>query len=75
MTAIYTRALLLAGVCLLLPAAGAADGAVLRLRGGAFWLSAVAGPEEKRAFWRQLSTAPAHWIRDRMQRLCPFGAK
>jgi dihydroflavonol-4-reductase len=56
-------------------AAGAGAGDVLRLRGGAFWLSAVAGPEEKRAFWRQLSTAPAHWIRDRMQRLCPFGAK
>ena len=47
----------------------------LRLRGGAFWLSAVAGPEEYRAFWRTLSTAPAHWIRDRMQKLCPFGAK
>lgn len=74
MTALYARVLLLAGVCLLLPAC-AADGVVLRLRGGAFWLSAVAGPEEKRAFWRQLSTAPAHWIRDRMQRLCPFGAK
>jgi len=53
----------------------ASSAGVLRLRGGAFWLSAVAGPEEKRAFWRQLSTAPAHWIRDRMQRLCPFGAK
>ena len=48
---------------------------VLRLRGGAFWMSAVAGPEERRVFWRTLSTAPAQWIRDRMQRLCPFGAK
>eukprot|EP00287_Rhodomonas_sp_CCMP768_P005742 CAMPEP_0196737752 /NCGR_PEP_ID=MMETSP1091-20130531/15385_1 /TAXON_ID=302021 /ORGANISM="Rhodomonas sp., Strain CCMP768" /LENGTH=99 /DNA_ID=CAMNT_0042081643 /DNA_START=87 /DNA_END=382 /DNA_ORIENTATION=+ len=47
----------------------------LRLRGGAFWFSAVAGPAEKTAFWRQLSSAPAQWIRDRMQKLCPFGAK
>ena len=70
------RALLLTvAVCGLLAGRCAADGGVLRLRGGAFWLSAVAGPEEKRAFWRQLSTAPAQWIRDRMQRLCPFGAK
>ena len=48
---------------------------LLRLRGGAFWFSAVAGPEEKRAFWRTISTAPSYWIRDRLQRLCPWGAK
>ena len=27
------------------------------------------------AFYRQISTAPPAWIRDKLQKLCPFGAK
>ena len=27
------------------------------------------------AFFRQISTAPPAWIRDNLQKMCPFGAK
>ena len=26
-------------------------------------------------FWRQLSSAPAAWLRENMQKMCPFGHK
>jgi len=52
-----------------------AAGSALRLRGGAFWFSAVAGLPEKEAFFRQISSSPPQWIRERLQKLCPFGAK
>lgn len=54
-------------------AGGAAS--ALRLRGGAFWFSAVAGLPEKETFFRQISSAPAQWIRERLQKLCPYGTK